>query len=131
MNNKSILSIIVTVIISLFSIFLLGFKLTANKTPHELYNVYVDGKKIGVVKSKKEFETYVNKQEEYLKEKYEVDNIYTPKGVEIKKVVTYNDKYDSNETIYNQLVKEQNFTIKGIIIDNSNICIDLTNVASL
>ena len=117
MNNKSILSIIVTVIISLFSIFLLGFKLTANKTPHELYNVYVDGKKIGVVKSKKEFETYVNKQEEYLKEKYEVDNIYTPKGVEIKKVVTYNDKYDSNETIYNQLVKEQNFTIKGIIIE--------------
>ena len=117
MKSKSTLSIIVAVILSISSLFLLGFKLTENKTPYELYNVYLDGKKIGVVKSKKEFETYVNKQEEVLKNKYEVDKIYTPKGVEIKKIVTYNNKYDSNDTIYNQLVKEQNFTIKGIIIE--------------
>ena len=118
MKSKSTISIIlVTIIMSVLCIFLLGFKLTTNKTPYELYNVYLEGKKIGVVKSKEEFEQYVNEQEEYLKEKYNVDKIYTPKGVEIKKVITYSDKYDSNNAIYNELVKEQNFTIKGIIIE--------------
>ena len=117
MKNKSIITTIVSTIICISCVFLLGFKLTANKTPQTLYNVYLDGKKIGTVKSKKDFEAYINKQEEYLKEKYQVNNIYTPKGVEIKKIVTYNNKYDENDKIYNLLVKEENFTIKGIIIE--------------
>lgn len=117
MKNKTTISIIIAIILSISSIFILGFKLTTNKTPQELYSVYLDGQKIGTVKSKKGFETYINKQEEYLKEKYGVNKIYTPKGVEIKKIVTYNDKYDTDEKIYNLLVKEQNFTIKGIIVE--------------
>lgn len=117
MKNKWSIGIIITIIISLLSIFLLGFKLTKNKEPYEVYNVYLDGKKIGVVKSKEDFENYINSQEEKLKEKYEVDKIYTPKGVEIKKIITYKDKYDTNEQIYNLLVKEQNFTVKGIMIN--------------
>ena len=117
MKNKSIIATIVSTIICISCVFLLGFKLTANKTPQTLYNVYLDGKKIGTVKSKLDFETYINKQEESLKEKYGVSNIYTPKGVEIKKIVTYNNKFDENEKIYNLLVNEENFTIKGIIIE--------------
>lgn len=117
MKNKWSIGIIFIIIFSIASIFLLGFKLTTNKNPVELYNVYLEGEKIGTVKSKDDFETYINKQEETLKEKYKVSKIYTPKGVEIKKIVTYNQKYDSNEKIYNLLVKEQNFTLKGTIIN--------------
>ena len=58
MKTKSTISIIIAIIISLSSIFLLGFKLTTNKTPQEVYNVYLDGEKIGTVKSKKDFESY-------------------------------------------------------------------------
>ncbi len=117
MNKKWSFSVILVIILSISSIFLLGFKLIANKTPHEVYNVYLEGEKIGVVKSKKDFESYINIQEEKLKEKYKVSKIYTPKGVEIKKVVTYNNSFDSNEKIYNLLVKEQSFTLKGIVIN--------------
>ena len=117
MKNKLSIGIVITSTIAILSIFLLGFKLTQNKTPHELYNVYLDGTKIGTVKSKEDFESYINKQEEFLKNKYKVKKIYTPKGVEIKKTITYNNKYDTNEQIYNLLVKEQNFTLKGIIIN--------------
>ena len=117
MKNKWTFSIISVVIISIMSIFILGFKLNENKTPTEVYAVYLEGKKIGTVKSKEEFNEYINLQEEKLKEKYKVDKIYTPKGVEIKKVVTYNNKYNSNAEIYNLLVNEQNFTIKGIKIE--------------
>lgn len=116
-KNKWTIGIITIVILSIASLFLAGFKLTANKEPTEVYNIYLDGEKIGTVKSKEEFEKYINTQEEKLKEKYEVSKIYTPKGVEIKKVITYKNSFDSNEKIYNLLVKEQNFTVKGIIIE--------------
>ena len=116
MKNKWGAGTIIIIILSISSIFLLGFKLTANKEPIELYNVYLEGEKIGIVKSKEDFEKYINKQEESLKEKYKVSKIYTPKGVEIKKIITYKNKYDSNDKIYNLLVKEQNFTLKGMII---------------
>ncbi len=108
---------VVIIILSILSIFLLGFKLVPSRIPHEVYGVYLNGKKIGTVKSKIDFDNYINSQEEKLKEKYAVNKIYTPKGVEIKKIVTYNDHCDSNEYIYNLLVKEQNFTIRGIIIE--------------
>lgn len=117
MKNKLTFSILSIAILSILSIFILGFKLTSNKTPEEVYMVYLDGKKIGTVKSKEDFEKYINKQEEKLKEKYKVDKIYTPKGVEIKKVVTYNKHFDSNESIYNILVEKQNFTVRGTIIN--------------
>lgn len=117
MKSKWNFSIFFVVILLILSIFLLGFKLTTNKTPSEIYAVYLDGQKIGTVKSKDEFNDYINLQEEKLKDKYQVDKIYTPKGVEIKKVITYNNKINTNEEIYNVLVNKQNFTIKGIIIE--------------
>lgn len=117
MKSKWSFSIIFVVAISILSIFLLGSKLTENKTPIEVYAVYLSGQKIGTVKSKDEFNEYINKQEEKLKAKYGVDKIYTPKGVEIKKIITYNNECNTNEEIYNELVDKQNFTIKGIIIE--------------
>ena len=117
MKNKWTMGVITVVVLSILSIFLFGFKLVTNREPKEVYNVYLDGTKIGTVKSKNTFLEYINAKEETLKDKYAVSKIYTPKGVEIKKVVTYNDKCDSNEAIYNLLVKEQNFTLKGVIIE--------------
>ena len=116
-KNKWTFSIITSIILAVSSIFLLGFKLVTNKTPHELYAIYVDGTKIGAVKSKESFDKYINEQEEHLRKKYNVSKIYTPKGVEIKKIVTYSNKYDTNEAIYKILVEKQNFTVKGIIIE--------------
>ena len=116
-KNKWTFSIITSMILAIMSIFLLGFKLSSNKKPYESYAIYVDGTKIGVVKSKEEFDKYINEKEEQLRTKYNVSKIYTPKGVEIKKIITYNNKYDSNETIYNMLVQKHNFTVKGIIIE--------------
>lgn len=116
-KNSWSISLILVVILSISSIFLLGFKLTKNKTPNELYAVYLDGEKIGVVSSKEGFNTYINTQEDKLKKQYNVDAIYTPKGVEIKKIVTYSNKTNTNEEIYRRLVSSENFTIKGVVIN--------------
>ena len=64
MPHKWTFSSILIIIVSFLSLFLVGFKLTLNKTPTEVYGVYLEGKKIGAVKSKESFEDYINIQEE-------------------------------------------------------------------
>ena len=120
MDNKKngwTFSLVLVVILSISSLFLLGFKMTKNKTPYEMYAIYLDGKKIGTVHSKEKFNAYISEQEEKLKEKYQVNDIYTPKGVEIKKIITYDSKVNTNEEIYQKLTASENFTIKGITLE--------------
>ena len=88
-TKKWTFKIVFVMILALSSLILVKFGTTKNKIPNELYTVFLDGNKIGTVKSGEEFNSYINKQEEKLKAKYEVDTIYAPKGVEIKKVITY------------------------------------------
>ena len=117
-NRKKItIKLLLVCILAISSIFLLGFNRTKNRTPNEMYAVYLQGNKIGTVKSKDEFNKYINIQEEKLKEQYKVDTIHTPKGVEIKKIITYSNKTNTNEEIYNKLVKSENFTIEGIVLE--------------
>ena len=67
-NKKWSPSLIIVIVLTIASIFLVGFKLTTNKNPSEVYAVYVEGKKIGTVESKDAFNEYINHQEEKLKE---------------------------------------------------------------
>jgi len=103
------------IIVIALTIFLLGFTDRINKTPITVYKVFIDGEIIGTIKSKNEFEEYVNIQEEKIKEKYNIDKVYTPSGVEIKKVTTYDNTVEDNQTVYNKIIKTKKFTIKGMI----------------
>ena len=116
-NNAkwSISSICLVIFISL-SVFLLGFNKTDNRMPMDAYVVYLDGEKIGVISSKEDFENYINSKEQQLKEKYEVDTIYSPKGVEIKKTTTYKDEIKTNDYIYNKIIETKKFTVKGVVV---------------
>ena len=103
MQNKwSIPMIMLTIVLSL-SIFLLGFEKKSNEVPQTVYNVYLDGSIIGTIKSQESFKSYINEKEEQIKSKYQVENVYTPNGVEIKEVITYKPKINTNEQIYNKL----------------------------
>lgn len=116
----SISMIFLTIIVSL-SIFLLGFEDKKDGIPETVYNVYLDGKIIGTIESQKSFEDYINQKEEQIKNKYQVENVHTPNGVEIKEVITYKPKISSNEDIYNEIIKTKKFTIRGITVSISAI----------
>jgi len=88
--------------------------------PQIVYKVYLDGQIVGTVSSKSEFEEYINEKEEAIKEKYQVNTVYTPKGVELKKVLTYNNKIDSNDYVYTKIITNKKFTIKGYVITIKN-----------
>lgn len=116
MKIKWSISLIIMAITICLAVILLGFTNYNNKTPIEAYVVYLDGQKVGVVESKEEFDNYINNKEENIRKKYEVDTIYAPKGVEIKKTTTYDNKLNTDEEIYNKITKNKQFSIKGVII---------------
>lgn len=95
------------------SVFWLGFNYRSLSEPNAYYQVYLDDVVIGVVKSKKALERYIDNEGSHIKRKYNVDKVYAPDGLEIKKITTYDKKVDSVKTVYNKIKEERPFTIKG------------------
>ncbi len=110
MNPKTILYTIIALIMS-SSVFL--FNSSETSDPQEVYRVYLDGKSIGLIYSKAELEDYINKEEETIKNQYDVDNVYIPNNLDIVKEVTYNEKVQSAAAIYDEIKDKSSFTIKG------------------
>ena len=42
-----------------------------------------------------------------------VDNVYTPKGLKVEQILTYEGTLNTTEEIYNKIVKLKSFTVKG------------------
>ena len=101
------------------SIFM-SFSSYRKTTPVDAYQVYVDGKIIGMVSQEDSFLNYINEKESSIKKKYGVNKVYIPNGVILKKVSTYVNNVSSNDEIYNSIVKRKNFTIKGCVITIHN-----------
>ena len=126
---KKIVSIFLSLIIIL-SVFLLSFDAKASKEPNVYYNVFLDGELIGTISSDTKLNNYIDKQNEAIKEKYQVDTVYSPKGLEIKKTITFNNSVDSVEEVYNKIKSLKAFTILGyqmtITNDTENVIVFAT-----
>ena len=115
--SKWSFSLIILAIVVCLSVVLFGFtNANKSKVPKDAYIVYLDGKRIGAVESKDEFDEYINTKENSIKNIYKVNNVYAPKGVEIKKATTFDDVINSNDEIYSKITREKKFSIKGTII---------------
>jgi hypothetical protein len=87
---KKSISIVLIVIASLL-ILCIDFNYKASENPNIYYQVYLNGEILGTIKSKSELEKYIDKQNEKYKKEFDVNKIYAPNGLEIKKIETYND----------------------------------------
>ena len=115
-NNKwSFFTILLVIFLSL-SVFLLTFCKGTNSDPTVVYTVYLDGKAIGTIASEDSFNEFVNTKEDELKKKYNVDTVYTPRGVEIKKNLTYNNFINSDEQVYNKIISSKNFSFNTFLL---------------
>ena len=115
--SKKLLNIIILVSILFF--ITTGFSFFGNRTekePQSLYQVYLDGEVIGVIKSKDDLLNLIDREQKYLKNKYDVDKVYPPKGLEIRRIVTYSGKVDSISSIYDKIKDSKSFTLKGYTI---------------
>ena len=69
--------------------------------------------------------TYIDNEQQTLKEKYNADKVYAPEDLEIVKDVTYNEDISTTKEIYNKIKDIEPFTIKGYEITIEGI--DTTN----
>ena len=105
-------SIIILIISSILIIFF-GFQYNRGIKALSLYKVYLGDEVIGIINSKEELEDYIDKQNTKYKEEYNVDKVYSPKGLEIKKVSTYSKNIDTIEDVYKKILQREPFTISG------------------
>ena len=111
-NKKKGVTIIISLILTIF-VFLVGF---ANKYDEILsvkYKIYLDGKSIGSINSKDELYKLINEEQSIIKDEYNVDQVYPPKGFEIEKYISYNDSTRSVNEIYDDIKNSKSFTVKG------------------
>lgn len=107
------LSMYILVLLLSATVFLLGFQDKNTIVPNYLYKVYLDDEVLGVIKSKKELENYIDTEGTHIKEQYGVDKVYAPNGLQIKRIITYSDEIDSVKDVYEKLKEMKPFTING------------------
>lgn len=110
--KSKILGGFITVIFSCL-LFFVGMDTRVAGTPVEVYQVYLEGEKIGLISNKDELLDLIDTEQSEIKEKYNVDKVYPPSGLDIKKVYTYEDDITDSASIYNKIKDIEPFTIEG------------------
>lgn len=113
---KKNIPIIISLVISFIIIVIIGFTTPQDNEIKEVYNVYLDGKLLGSVNSKKSLEKYIDDEQKELKEEFDVDKVYVPNGIDIEKCVTHNPEILSEKQIYEKIKEQKSFTIKGYVV---------------
>ena len=109
---KKVFLIIFILVLSSVTVFL-GLSTQKSSQPNTYYQVTLDGELIGNIKSKRQLEKYISNTEEYLKNKYNINEVYAPNGLEIKKIVSYTEDIKDVSEIYNLIQDKKPFTVKG------------------
>ena len=112
MNKKIILGAILTISCTILLI-IVGLNKKVSGTPVEVYQVYLDGKKMGLIASKNELLDLIDKEQTSIKEEYGVDKVYPPNGLDIEKIYTYSTNLSNVNEIYNSIKDTEKFTVEG------------------
>lgn len=125
MNTKTIISIFIAFLISFALIFFDAISTNTNYDYNvnniegslkQVYRVYLEGKSIGLIDSKKMLENYIDTEQQAIKDKYQVSKVYAPNDLDIVKEYTYSDDVLTEKVIYEK-IKEikgtEAFTING------------------
>ena len=116
MNNKS------KVITAILSILIIVLYFVNEKNDYKFdeaskaYQIYLDGKEIGLIKDENELYSLINKEQQNIKDQYGVDYVYPPDGLDIVETKTFDENYMGVEEIYQKIENADDFTIKGYII---------------
>lgn len=115
-NKKGyIIGVVITICLSILTTFLF-FSEDDFAKPESVYQIYLNGEKIGLIDSKEELYELINEQQSEIKKKYGVDQVYPPNGFTIEKYTTYDSETTEVDDIYTMVNKEKDFTIKGYTV---------------
>ena len=112
MNSKDKLIIFIVLVIMTITFILLGFHKN-NATFSHVYQVYLDGEKVGLVDNKNELLNLINEEQQDIKDTYHVSQVYPPNGFQILEYVTTNENVSTANNIYQKIKEQSDFTIEG------------------
>ena len=112
---------IILVFLLFLSLFINSGFTNVSQKPKTIYKVYLKGKVLGNIESKKSFEKYIDDKQEEIKKKYQVNKVYVPEDLDIIKQITFENDIKTNEEIYKKIKDTSPFTINGYVIKIKNI----------
>jgi len=111
-TKDKIITFILTIIVGCFYIICSTYN-NLNEDIIKSYNVYLDGKRIGAIQDKKALYDLIDKKQQVIKDKYNVETVYPPKDLKIVENFAYTTEINDINTIYNKIEELQDFTIMG------------------
>ena len=113
MRGKQIVVTSILCILCFVFILFVGKVRFKTENPKNVYQVYLDGQKMGIIADDEELYNLINDEQKDIKDKYNVDKVYPPIGFEIVKYTTYDENITSASSIYDKIKDKDNFTIEG------------------
>ena len=93
-----------------------GFQKLVFQPAKELYLVYLDGAKIGLLDDEQALFDLIDNQQKSIKNEFGVERVYPPSGLKTIKYMTYSNNYKSANEIYDKIAAESTFTILGYTV---------------
>jgi len=115
MKKSIIPGFIISLFIGTFMIFI-GVEGRTEVVPNHVYRVYLNGELLGLIQSEDELLRLIDTKQYAIRERYNVENVYPPSGLEIRKVRTFNNNVSTVEEIYALIENTDPFTISGYTI---------------
>ena len=106
-KRTQILCVLTTMIFGVALFIATSYKTSYADEVEGVYQVYLNGEKLGMINSQDELYSLINDEQSNLKEEYNVNQVYPPKGFSITKLNTYNSDVTSVNEIYDK-IKESN-----------------------
>lgn len=109
--NK-VMGVSITILISII-VFFFGVRTKLEGNPNSIYKVYLNGESIGLIENKQELLDLIDQEQIEIKNKYKVDKVYPPSGLDIQDVVTYDNDISSAINVYEKIKDKEPFTVSG------------------
>lgn len=117
MTNKNIITtVIITCLIGVVLV-LTNFKDKLLEKAPQFYQVYLNGKIIGSVNDQDALFALIDDNQTSIKNKYKVDTVYPPTDLKVVKTSSFTNNSKDINSIYEEIEKNDNFTIKGYTIN--------------
>ena len=114
-KNDIVKTVLMTCIIGVL-IFIVGLTTRDFDYAKKVYQVYLNGTKLGLIESKEELYALINDEQKEIKEEYKVENVYPPNGFVIKEYNTYDENITTAKNIYDTIKDKDDFTVEGYTI---------------
>jgi murein DD-endopeptidase MepM/ murein hydrolase activator NlpD len=111
-SKDKIISFLISIIVLVLYIVVYSYS-KINTNIDKVYNVYLDGKIIGVIASKDELYELINQKQQDIKEKYNVKNVYPPETLKVLENYSYSSKVDEVYSIYEKIELLEDFSVMG------------------